>query len=548
MTVGPGQAQALEKRNSAIGLCITLFMVSFHIGVVPAIMPPLVRSLDSSVGYVQGALVLLSLVTAAFAPTSENLSRRFGRQKIFRGGLLLFAIGTVLASISPAMGSFVVSYALITGVAATPLVSIPWALMDSFYDDKAEKIAFLLLTLSMVVGGLIGSLIGGLIAFEYSWRIAFPIELTLIPLILYLVNIYPPEPSAEQTPIDWIGGCLSFLGLGLTLLGISLSGEFGWWEAKKTVNFLGLTLAPFGISIVPVLIASGLVCLGLFFFWQRQQVREARTVLVSAGLLNRRDFVASLLVATLHSALITGMSFNLFQFVPPVLELNSFQTALTVLPYNLAMVVVLIAMVRFINIQLPPRRIVQMGLGIEIVGLIWLIGAIAPGITRWSMLPALIIIGIGSGFFTSQIGAIAYSTASRQEKPEATGIFNPLQKVGQALGRGIFGTVLIGLASIKIVDGVIVELGNEVDTETRRTAINYLQSAIQTFTRDEMQDLWARLPATVQPSLDAIIDTSSIGAMKATLIIILAANIICILLTARLPRRRGKHSEIGEVK
>ncbi|NEQ44511.1 MAG: MFS transporter [Leptolyngbya sp. SIOISBB] len=534
--------KALEKRNSAIGLCITLFMVSFHIGIVPAIMPPLVRSLNSSVGYVQGALVLLSLVTAAFAPTSENLSRRFGRQKIFRGGLLLFAIGTLLASMSPAMGFFVASYTLITGIAATPLVSIPWALMDRFYEDKAEKIAFLLLTLSMVMGGLIGSLIGGLIAFEYSWRVAFPIELALIPVILKLVNIYPPEPTAEQTPIDWVGGCLSFLGLGLTLLGLSLAGEFGWWAAKKDLAFLGVSTLPFGISIVPILIASGLVCLGIFAFWQRQQKRTGRAALVSAGLLNRRAFVNSLVVATLHSALMTGLSFNLFQFVPPVLGLNSFQTALTVLPYNLAMVIVLIAMVRFINLQLPPRRIVQLGLSIEILGLFWLMRAIAPTMNRFTMLPALIVIGIGSGFFTSQIGAIAYSTASRREKPEATGIFNPLQKVGQALGRGVLGTVLISLASSQVVDGVIAELDQAVDTTTRQAAITYLQRAIQTFTKDEMQDLFARLPEAVQPSLAMIIETSSVSAMKVTLILILAANIACILLTTRLPRLRLKRS------
>lgn len=517
-------------------------MVSFHIGIVPAIMPPLVRSLDSSVGYVQGALVLLSLVTAAFAPTSENLSRRFGRQKIFRGGLLLFAIGTLLASISPAMGFFVASYALITGIAATPLVSIPWALIDRFYEDQAAKIAFLLLTLSMVVGGLIGSLIGGLIAFEYSWRLAFPIELALIPLILKLVKIYPPAPTAESTSIDWVGGCLSFLGLGLTLLGLSLAGEFGWWEAKKNLAFLGVARLPFGISIVPILIASGLVCLGIFAFWQRQQNQARRASLISAGLLNRRAFVNSLVVATLHSALITGLSFNLFQFVPPVLGLNSFQTALAVLPYNVAMVMVLIAMVRFINLQLPPRRIVQLGLSIEILGLLWLIQAIAPTMNRFTMLPALIVIGIGSGFFTSQIAAIAYSTASRREKPEATGIFNPLQKVGQALGRGVLGTALISLASRKVVDGVIAELDQAVDATTRQAAITYLQRAIQTFTKDEMQDLFARLPEAVQPSLAVIIETSSMSAMKVTLILILVANVSCILLTTRLPQLRLKRS------
>jgi len=513
-------------------------MVSFHLGIVPAIMPPLVRSFDSSVGYVQSALVLLSLVTAAFAPTSENLSRRWGRQRIFRGGLLLFAIGTLLITISPSMALFVVSYALLTGLAATPLVSIPWALMDRFYDGQAEKIAFLLLTLSMVVGGLVGSLIGGLIAFQLSWRMAFPLELLFIPLIWGLVTDYPADPSAHHTPIDWIGGGLSFLGLGLTLLGLSLAGEFGWWEAKKTLSPLGVTIVPFGISIVPVLIGAGLVCLGLFVFWRRQQTQANRASLVKAGLLSRHNFINSLIVATLHSALITGLSFNLFQFIPPVLDLNSFQTALTVLPYNLATVIVIVLLVRFINLQLTPRRIVQLGLSIEIIGLLWLVGAIAPGMTRWSILPGLVITGIGSGLFTSQIGAIAYSTATRGEKPEATGIFNPLQKVGQALGRGILGTVLISMASVKIVDGVILTLDNSLDADTRQAAIAYLQRAIQTFTKDEMQTLLAQLPETVQPSLETIIETAAIGAMETTLIIILGANLVCLLLTTRLPRLR----------
>lgn len=540
------QVDGVKKRNSAIGLCLTLFMVSFHIGVVPAIMPPLVRNLDSSVGYVQGALVLLSLVTAAFAPTSENLSRRFGRQKIFRGGLLLFAIGTILVAISPAMGFFVVSYALVTGIAATPLVSVPWALMDSFYDDKAEKIAFLLLTLSMVIGGLCGSILGGLIAFEYSWRIAFPIELGLIPLILALVSVYPPQPQADQTPIDWVGGCFSCLGLGLTLLGISLAGEWGWWQSKKDLAFFGVSLVPFGISIVPILIAAGLVCLGIFAFWQRQQAREGRASLINAGLLHRRDFVISLMVASLHSALIAGLNFNLFQFIPPVLGLNSFQTALTVLPYNLAMVVALIAMVRFINLPLPPRRIVQIGLVVETVGLLWLVGTIRVGVSRFTLVPALIVIGIGAGLFTSQIGAIAYSTTTPLEKPEATGIFNPFQKVGQALGRGILGTVLISLASAKIVDGVITNLGNEVDTATRRSAITFLQRAIQTFTNDEMRELFAQLPEAVQPSLDNIIDTASIGAMQATVMLILVINFLCLVLTVRLPRHYRRKKQTTE--
>jgi MFS family permease len=530
-------SEAIARRNSSIGLCLTLFIVSYHIGVVPAIMPPLVRDLDSSVGYVQGALVMLSLITASFTPTSETLSQRFGRQGVFRGGLLLFAIGTLLTCFSPTMGLFVVSYSLLTGIAATPLVSVPWALMDSLYDDKAEKNAFLALTLSTVTGGLVGSLLGGLVAFKYSWRITFPLEIILIPLIFYLFTLYPPKNDVKAEPIDWVGGLLSFLGLGLTLLGISLAGELGWWFPKKEVLFFGIILTPFGISVVPILIATGIVCLGLFLYWKRQQARESRASLLSAGLLTRREFVAGLTVATTHSALTTGLSFNLFQFIPPVLNLNSLATALTILPFNLATVITLIAMVKFINIKIAPRKLVQFGLIIESVGILLLFFSIHSGLTRGSLLLALIVTGTGSGLFLSQIGSITYATASRAEKPEASGIYNPFQKVGQALGRGILGTVLVSIASIKIVDGVIADLGKSVDTATRSSAISTLERAIQTFTNEEMSALLGKLPDAVQPALGSIIDTAAISAMRSTLLIILVINLLCLAFTTRLPKR-----------
>ncbi|NJL46037.1 MAG: hypothetical protein HC922_10690 [Leptolyngbyaceae cyanobacterium SM2_3_12] len=80
------QASFLEKWGGPIGLCLTLFMLSYTIGVVPPIMPPMVREFDSTVGYVQAALVLMSLVTASFAPPLKTLavawvvSRSFGER------------------------------------------------------------------------------------------------------------------------------------------------------------------------------------------------------------------------------------------------------------------------------------------------------------------------------------------------------------------------------------------------------------------------------------------------------------------------------------
>lgn len=154
----------LQTWGPSIGLCLTLFIVAYSVSLVPAIMPRIVRDLNSSVGYVQGALVLLALVKASFAATCDNLSQRYGRKQVFIAGLFLFAVGAIAASISPHIGQFVAAYSLIIGIGATPLIGSPRAIMGSIYSDKAEKFALLALAVSSILGGLTGSLLGGWIA------------------------------------------------------------------------------------------------------------------------------------------------------------------------------------------------------------------------------------------------------------------------------------------------------------------------------------------------------------------------------------------------
>ena len=178
-----------DKWSRPLGLCLTLFMLSYTVGVVQPIMPPMVREFNSSVGYVQSALVLMSLVTASFTPTAENLSRRLGRKPVFGGALVVFAVGLVVVVLSPDIGLFTLGLAGFAGLASAVLVSTPVALMDGLYrGELAQKYALLVLAIAGIIGALAGSLTGGLMAFELSWRWAFALELGLIPVIWLLAS------------------------------------------------------------------------------------------------------------------------------------------------------------------------------------------------------------------------------------------------------------------------------------------------------------------------------------------------------------------------
>jgi MFS family permease len=537
MTVQP--ISFLDKWGSPIGLCLTLFLVSYTIGVVPPIMPPMVREFDSSVGYVQSALVLMSLVTASFAPTAENLSRRLGRKPIFATALMLYSLGLIILIISPDIGIFTLGFSAIIGLASATLVSTPLALIDYLYDNTAEQYGMLALSVSGIVGSLCGSILGGLMAFELSWRWAFASELLLIPIIWLLVRRTAIPQPGYTPPIDWIGGLLSLGGFGLTLVGISLAGEYGWWAPKKQPILFDNLLAQFGISIVPVLISTGIICLALLVFWQRQQAQHGEPSLLRMGVFNHKTYIIGLSIGTLHTMISAGINFNLFQFIPTVVGINSFKTALAVMPYTIAQLVVLMALVKR-RPQFPPRYLLQAGLLIKSIGIAMLFAAISATVTSWGLLPALVVMGIGTGLFVTYITSLTFSATAESEKAEARGVYRPFQNLGASLGRGMLGTVLITLASIRIVDGIIAELGQTVDATVRRNAIRTLQQAIQTFTRDERAALFAQLPEHIQPSLDVIFNTSAVEAMHITLAIILALSLVCLGLSFLLPKQAKK--------
>ncbi len=302
---------------------------------------------------------------------------------------------------------------------------------------------------------------------------------------------------------------------------------------------MGSSAAALVISALRLAVSAGVICLALLMFWQRQRATHHEASLLRMGVFNRKVYITGLAIGTLHTMISAGVNFNLFQFIPAVIGINSFRTALAVMPYTIAQLVVLIVLVKRRALY-PPRYLLQAGLLIKSVGIAMLLATVSVTVTAWGLLPALVVMGIGTGLFITYITSLTFSTTADNEKAEARGVYRPFQNLGASLGRGILGTILIALASIRIVDSMIAELGQTVDAGVRRDAIRTLQTAIQTFTRDERATLFAQLPERIQPSLDAILAASAVEAMQITLTIILALSLLCLGLTFLLPKRAKK--------
>ena len=536
------QAQTLklkQRQQCFWAIVLTLFMVAYNVSVMPAIMSLMVLDLHSSVGSVQGILVVFSLVTASFAPTTENLCRFYGRTRIFTFGLILYGIGMALTSLSPTIELLAVSFSLLTGLAATPLISTPWAIADLINTDKTEEQTVLPLILASTLGGLAGALLGGYLASRFGWRWAFLPSFIALVLVLLLRRSLPNLVIISAQPIDWVGGLLSFLGLGSIFVGIGLAGEFGWWQAKREFSIAGLVIPPFSISIVPTLVAVGVIILGFFAFWQRRQSNRCEASLLQVGLLREREFVLGILTVMLHTLVVTGVQFNLYQFVPVALSLNPFQVALTVIPYTVTTIIILVVVVKYLILGnwIAPKYIICGGIFLLAVGLGVLYGNMHLQVTSLELMPGLIIMGIGSGLFLSYVSALTYSAASANEKPQCRGIYHPVQNLGSSLGRGILGTALVFFTAKGIVDEVLQKLDKTLLPAQRSEVIARLQEMIQTFSREDLRAVFAdKLPPSVYPLIRSISLDAAVSGMKTSLIMAMVLTGLCFLLAMTLPK------------
>ena len=519
-------------------ITLTLFAVAYNVSAVPAIMPAIVRDLDGSMGGIQSILVLFSLVTAAFAPTAENLCRYFGRTAVFLTSVVIYALGIVAAALSPTMSALAVSFAVVAGLGAASLVSTPWTIADLAYGGKIDPRVNVALSVATTFGAVAGALTAGFLASGIGWRWSFVPSLAVLVVVLAFSRDLPRFRGASDQPIDWFGGLLSFLGFGSILVGLSLGSEFGWWAPRREFWVAGHVLPPFSISIVPALLAAGAIELGLFAFWQRRFTQRRRRVsLVSVGLLRRPVFVIGTLAAMMQTLVITGVQFNLYQFLPLAASLNPFRTALAIVPYPATVTVVTVA-ARYLHLseRFSPKHIVYAGLALLAIGIAMMRGRLDVGLSALDLLPGLVVMGAGSGLSLSAIGDLTYGAASPQERGEGSAIYNPVQNLGNSLGRAILGTLFVFASARGIVDGVLNELGTSLSRGERAGLIFQLQEMIQTMPREELvENVLGRLPESLRPVVHGIELEASTYGIRTSFLLALGLVAVCYLLARRLP-------------
>ncbi|NKQ37629.1 MAG: multidrug efflux MFS transporter [Chloroflexi bacterium] len=127
--------------------------------------------------------------------------------------------------------------------------------------------------------------------------------------------------------------------------------------------------------------------------------------------------------------------------------------------------------------------------------------------------------------------------AHPNDSPEASGINNSLDQLGNSLGTAVVGSLLMAFFLGNVVDTVLTDLNIQVSPQERTQIITILEDAREIITETEAQTIYNLLPAAMQQGIDQLLDTSTVTAMEDTLIVISFLIFIMFLLATFIPKK-----------
>ncbi|WP_282791651.1 MFS transporter [Streptomyces sp. CC224B] len=371
--------------------------------------------------------------TLAFALgllTGARLGDIHGRKRVFRAGVVAFAVASLACALAPTATALLVLRAL-QGAAAAAVIPQTFGLIRAMFTgaelSKALGLIGPVMGLSAVAGPALGGVLTHADLLGASWRAVFLVNLPLTAVVLAAAPRLREDRAPVRPRLDPAGTALSVLGTALLVcpLATGRPGAAAW-----------------------ALTAAGACVLTGFVAQQRRTARGGRAPLVEPALLRGRAFPAALATSTLFFAVMNGVMTTVVLHLELGLGDGPLTAGLSLLPWSAGLALASWAA----GSHLVPRygvRVLHTGIATFACGLAAAALAYrtaAPDAYPAALPFALALAGVGSGLFTPPFFTAALAAVGPQETGSAAGLLNAVQQLGGTLGVAVIGGVYLGTA------------------------------------------------------------------------------------------------------
>jgi MFS family permease len=429
-----------ELRKVLVPLALAQFICSFAGSNMNVMINDMSEDLDTTVQGIQVAITLFLLVMAALMIPGGKLTDRYGRVRLFRLGLAVYAVGAVLSAVAPGLGLLILGNSILEGVGTALLIPPVYILTTLLFTQLTSRArAFGAISAMGGIGAAAGPLIGGLITSAISWRAAFVFQALVVATIVVLSRkIVDPLPADPGREFDLRGAVLSAIGLILLVTGILAADQNIW-----------LTVA---------LMAAGALFLVGFFLSVRAKERTGKEPLLATALFRNHTSNLGLVTQNVQWLILLGTSFTVASYLQVVRGYDAIQTGVIFTAATAGLLVSSLGAERFAK-RRAQRTLILAGFVITLVGIALLIALVTQSSSAWAFVPGLLLIGFGLGGMLTPSVNIVQSSFGDEQQGGISGLSRSISNLGSSLGTAIAGTIIVAGLSTAAYAGAMASLG-----------------------------------------------------------------------------------------
>ncbi|GII51919.1 MFS transporter [Planotetraspora thailandica] len=343
----------------------------------------------------------------------------FGRRRVFRAGLVVFTLASLLGGLAPTAGVLIAARALQGAGAAIAAPTALSLLATTFPAGPARTKALGVYGAMGGLGSVVGLLLGGTLTQYLDWRwvlfVNVPIAVAVLAGTAVLV-----EGERGDGGVDLPGVVTGTLGLAALVYAVNRATAHGW-TSPATIAFF----------------AAAAVLLVAFTLIQRR----SPIAMVPPGVLGDRGRAGANAVMFLMGAGMFATFYFLTLYMQGTKGYGPLETGAAYLPFALGIGLGAGGLGPRLLGHLRERTVAVAGLALAAAGTAWL-SALTPATAYAAvLLPAQFVagVGLGLGFVTMTIAGVR-GVADR-DTGVASGLVNTSQQIGGALGLAVLAAV-----------------------------------------------------------------------------------------------------------
>lgn len=447
-------------------LSATQFVAILDGMLVNVALPAIESGLQISQQDLQWVVNAYLLVFGSFLMAGGRFADVFGSRRLFLGGMILFAVSSLLAGLAP-IAAWLIFARILQGLAAAIISTSALALLALLYPEGPKRDAALARFWGAgglgAVTGLVG---GGLLTQLVGWRWIFTLNSPICLIVAGLGFFYlkPDEtPSNSSLALNQVESSNSQYQLDPTFASQNV-------RAKRIITFANswnrldisgtlLITAALGVFVYtlsetskngwfsPLTLGLAAVALVLALLFIRVESR-IKNPMLDFTIFRSNLLVVANVVTLLFTMCIASTLFLLALYLQQVLEFSALSAGLALLPFEFTTIIVSTQCGRLIG-QFGLKRVMASGLTSLALGLFWLAFTASPqSIYLTDILPGMLLFGYGliASLVPLTIGGV--SGVNPSQIGIASGLINSTQQLGNSFGLALLSSLATGFLPV----------------------------------------------------------------------------------------------------